>query len=50
MTVRTLTATFLAVNLAVMLPPVTSALDRLGRLRPRSCDTLDVYETHKSCA
>ncbi len=33
MTVRTLTATFLAVNLAVLLPPVTSAQPRPPRRR-----------------
>ena len=50
MTVRTLTATFLAVNLAVMLPPVTSAQPPTRAPQARPVETVPAYQRFLSPA
>ncbi len=50
MTVRTLTATFLAVNLAVLLPPVTSAQPPTRAPQARPVETVPAYQRFLSPA
>ena len=50
MTVRTLTATFLAVNLAVLLPPVTSAQPQVPALQAKPVAAVPAYQRFLSPA